>query len=126
MSFDNNDSQKIFRVTLVTPEGEHTIEVDRREHIWDAALRQGLKLPALCRQGWCLTCACRRDGPGEIEQSNSEVFSPADHEAGFVLPCTGKPCSDLRMFTHQAEAMRRHRLQKKLPVPYSDPEGLKL
>ena len=47
------------------------------------------------------------------------IFFPADCEAGFVLLCTGKPCSDLRIITHQADEMRRHRLRNKLPAPYS-------
>jgi ferredoxin len=108
-----------FRVTLILPDGEKAVEVRRDEHIWDAALVQGVKLPALCHQGWCLTCAVRIEHDGEVDQSDSATFFPQDKEARFALPCTGKPCSNLRLRTHQAVEMRKHRLKNNLPAPYS-------
>jgi ferredoxin len=109
-----------FTISLLLPHGEEkTIHVASDEHIWDAAWAQGVRLPALCHQGWCLTCAGRLDGPGEVDQSDSVGFFPQDLEAGFVLLCTGKPRSDLRIRTHQATEMRKHRLRKELPAPYS-------
>jgi ferredoxin len=114
---------KSFRVNLLTPAGEHVVEVAADEHIWDAAYAQGVRLPALCHQGWCLTCAGRMEGPGEVDQSDSVTYFPEDREAGFVLLCTGKPCSELTIRTHQAVEMRKHRLRKGLPAPYS--AGLK-
>jgi ferredoxin len=107
------------KASLLLPEGERTIEVNREEHIWDSALAQGIKLPALCHQGWCLTCAGRLEHGGEMDQTDSVAYYPEDREAGFVLLCTGKPRSSLRIQTHQAAAMRAHRKQKKLPAPYS-------
>ena len=59
------------------------------------------------------------ENEGEFDQSDSLVYLPQDREAGFVLLCTGKPCSDLRIRTHQAKQMREFRKQKKLPAPYS-------
>ncbi|MGA2000850.1 MAG: 2Fe-2S iron-sulfur cluster-binding protein [Terriglobales bacterium] len=107
------------RVTLITPEGELSLRVGEGQHIWDAAAEAGIKLPAICHQGRCLTCAGRLKGPGEVDQSDSNSYFPADREAGFVLLCTGKPRSDLRIVTHQADAMRKHRRELKLPAPYS-------
>lgn len=112
-------SQTLYTVTLLMPHADHSIRVADDEHIWDAALKQGVKLPALCHQGWCLTCAGRIEGPGETDQSDSVSYFPQDREAGFVLLCTGKPRSDLRIRTHQAVEMRRHRLRNNLPAPYS-------
>jgi ferredoxin len=107
-------------VTLVLPDGsEQRLTVRGDEHIWDAAWRAGIKLPALCHQGWCLTCAALREGAGCLDQSDSVAFYPQDGEAGFALLCTGKPCSDLRLKTHQARAMRRHRARLGLPSPYA-------
>jgi len=124
----------VFDVTLLLPDGERTIPVRSDQHIWDAALAAGIKLPALCHQGRCLTCAARlldRDqvDPGEsdrsqvehfpVDQTDSVAYYPQDREAGFVLLCTGKPRSPLRIRTHQAEEMRAFRRAKKLPAPYS-------
>jgi ferredoxin len=93
--------------------------VGREEHICDAAFAAGVVLPALCHQGRCLTCAARLEGPGEVDQSDSVSYYSEDREAGFVLLCTGKPRTSLRVRTHQAHEMRERRRQKKLPAPYS-------
>jgi ferredoxin len=108
-----------FPVVLVLPDGERTIEVSRDGHIWDAAFAVGIVLPAMCHQGRCLSCAGRLEGGGEVDQSDSVTYFPEDREAGFVLLCTGKPRSALRIRTHQANEMRQFRRQKKLPAPYS-------
>jgi ferredoxin len=108
-----------FQVVLLLPDDEHSIQVKRDEHIWDAAFAAGISLPALCHQGYCLTCAARLENGGEVDQSDSLVYFPEDREAGFVLPCTGKPRSDLRLRTHQQNQMREFRKRKGLPAPYS-------
>ncbi|MGH9513611.1 MAG: 2Fe-2S iron-sulfur cluster-binding protein [Terriglobales bacterium] len=108
-----------YRVQLLLPDGERTVTVSGKEHIWDAAFAQGIVLPALCHQGWCLTCAGRLEAEGDVDQSDSVSYYPEDREAGFVLLCTGKPQSSVRIRTHQAAAMRKNRKQKRLPAPYS-------
>ncbi|MGH9568065.1 MAG: 2Fe-2S iron-sulfur cluster-binding protein [Candidatus Angelobacter sp.] len=113
------DDGDVFDVVLLLPRGEQCIQVRAEEHIWDAALAAGVVLPALCHQGRCLTCAGRLEGPGTVDQSDSVSYFPEDREAGFVLLCTGRPRSGLRIRTHQQTAMREHRLQKQLPAPYS-------
>lgn len=105
-------------MTLLLPDGERTISV-RQEHIWDAAMAAGVKLPALCHQGRCLTCAGRLINDGEIDQSDSASYYSQDREAGFVWLCTDKPRSSLRILTSQAEEMRKHRREEGLPTPYS-------
>jgi ferredoxin len=117
------DQRKVFNVSLLTPTGRHAIRVAEDEHIWDAAFRQNIELPALCHQGWCLTCAGRIEGAGAVDHTDSRAFYPQDREASFALLCTAKPCSDLTIVTHQAGEMRRHRLRNRLPAPYS--QGLK-
>jgi ferredoxin len=89
------------------------------QHIWDAALAAGINLPALCHQGRCLTCAGRLLDDGDVDQSDSATYYPQDRDAGFVLLCTGRPRSNLRILTHQQEQMRQHRRQLGLPAPYS-------
>jgi len=107
-----------FEVTLILPDGVRTILVGD-QHIWDAAWAAGIVLPALCHQGRCLTCAGRLENGGDVDQSDSVSYFPADRDAGFVLLCTGKPRSALRIRTHQQDAMRAHRREKELPAPYS-------
>ncbi|MGH9450826.1 MAG: 2Fe-2S iron-sulfur cluster-binding protein [Terriglobia bacterium] len=109
----------VHRVTLVTPGGEQTISAVSDEHLWDAALAAGISLPALCHQGRCLTCAGQLDGPGEFDQGDSESYFPADRDAGYLLLCTAKARSDLRVLTHRQKEMRLHRLDLGLPAPYA-------
>ena len=108
-----------FQVILLLPDREATIEVGADEHIWDAAYAAHIVLPALCHQGYCLTCAGKLENGGEVDQSDSLVYLPEDREAGFVLLCTGKPRYAVRIRTHQAGKMRDHRKQKGLLAPYS-------
>lgn len=109
-----------FQVVLRLPnDEEREIEVGRDEHIWDAAFAAGIVLPALCHQGRCLTCAGRLEKHGEVDQSDSVSYYPQDKEDGFILLCTGKPRSALRIRTHQQTEMRAHRLALGLPAPYS-------
>jgi len=111
---------KKFDVTFVLPTGEErTIQVGPNEHIWDAAAAVGIKLPALCHQGRCLTCAGLLLDGGEVDQSDSVSYFPEDREAGFVLLCTAKPRSPMRILTNQQKEMREHRRGNKLPAPYS-------
>jgi ferredoxin len=112
--------QGAFRVELLLPSEEtRLIEVSPEEHIWDAAHKAGIELPALCHQGYCLTCAGRLENGVKVDQADSLIYLPEDREAGFVLLCTGKARSDLRIRTHQQQQMREFRKQKKLPAPYS-------
>jgi ferredoxin len=116
MTFGSNT----FEVVLLLPDGEErSIQVGVNEHIWDAAFDSGIVLPALCHQGRCLTCAGRLENGGEFDQSDSVSYYPQDREAGFVLLCTAKPRSPLRIHTHQQTEMRQHRLEQGLPAPYS-------
>jgi ferredoxin len=108
-----------FKVTLLLPDGQQTIVVKPSEHIWDAANAAGIVLPSLCHQGRCLSCAGRLDGPGAVDQTDSVSYFPEDRQAGFVLLCTGRPQSELRIRTHQQRQMREFRKEKGLPSPYS-------
>ena len=107
-----------FRVELLTPEGNQTIDCAADEYLWDAAARAGIGLPAICHQGRCLTCAAKLLR-GEVDQSASSSYLPEDRAAGFALLCTGLPLTDLIVETHQEWEMRRHRLARGLPAPYS-------
>lgn len=103
-------------VELLTPEGAVCIKVHENEYLLEAGWKAGCPLPATCLQGWCITCA----GillKGKVDQSDALRFFPQDEEAGFVLLCSAKARSDLRISTHQSEAMKTHRLAHGLPAP---------
>jgi ferredoxin len=114
-----NSAPEAFEVVLLLPSGEERpIRVRPNDHIWDAAFASGVVLPALCHQGYCLTCAGRLENAGEVDQLDSLTYFPEDRAAGYVLLCTGKARSALRIRTHQQQQMRRHRRKAELPAPY--------
>jgi ferredoxin len=105
-----------YQVTFITPEREVRREVADDQYLLDAANEAGLELPFMCLQGWCTTCA-GRVLEGRVDQSEARRLYPEDEAAGFVLLCSAFPRSDLRILTHQREAMREHRRAHDLPAP---------
>lgn len=105
-------------VRLIFPDAsEKTVSVPADELVLLAAFRQGIDLPSMCLQGWCLTCAGRIQGKGEWDQSASRRYYEEDRESGFILLCTAKAHSDLVVLTHQRQAMRDERDRHGLPAP---------
>ncbi|MGH9351742.1 MAG: 2Fe-2S iron-sulfur cluster-binding protein [Terriglobia bacterium] len=113
------EEYRFYRVSLTTPLGEYSLLVREDWHVWDAAQARGIALPALCHQGRCLTCAGQLEGSGDFDQSDSATYFPEDREAGFILLCTAKPRSELRIRTHRQDDMRLFRRRHGLPAPYS-------
>ena len=106
----------IYHVTFITPERQVETEAADDQYLLDAAAAAGLELPFMCLQGWCTTCAGKLL-EGKVDQSEARRFYPQDAAAGFVLLCSAYARSDLRILTHQKEAMRVHRLANGLPAP---------
>lgn len=104
-------------VELILPDGATVrLEVAAGESIWDAAYREGLRLPSSCLQGWCTTCAARVL-EGDFDPAEALRYYPEDRRAGFILLCTARPQSAMRIRTHQRDAMRAHRRRLGLPTP---------
>jgi ferredoxin len=104
-------------VVLEMPDGNRDISCHPNEFIWDAAARNKILLPSICHQGRCLSCASLLLS-GTVDQTSAASYFPEDKEAGFVLLCTAKPLSDVRVRTHQQVLMRQHRAKLGLPAPY--------
>lgn len=106
-----------YNLEFELPDGTtQTVDAGEDEYVLAAARRHGLELPSLCEQGWDLACAMRLIS-GEVDQSDSRRYYAEDRRAGFCLPCTAKPRSNLRLRTHQTAAMRDHRDSIGLPAP---------
>ncbi len=106
----------VYHVTFVTADREVHATVPDDQYLLDAAVEAGLELPYMCLQGWCTTCAGRVLA-GQVDQTEARRLYPQDEAAGFVLLCSAYPRSDLRILTHQRDAMRAHRIAEGLPTP---------
>ncbi len=115
---DGEAAGPVFRVLLETPDGSYAIECGNDEYVWDAAARSGVRLPSICHQGRCLTCAGKLI-TGSVDQGDADSYFPEDRRERFVLLCTAKPLSDLHVRTHQQWEMRQHRVAHDLPAPYA-------
>jgi len=111
-------TERRFLITLDTPEGFRRFDCAETEHIWDAAAAHEIRLPAICHQGRCLTCAGRLL-EGAVHHDHPDAYFPADEAAGFILLCRAMPLSSVQIRTHQQWEMRKQRLANGLPAPYA-------
>ncbi len=69
------------------------VPVAEGEAILDAALRAGVDLPFACKGGMCSTCRAKLvEGRAEMDINYS--LEPWELNAGFILTCQAKPCSE--------------------------------
>ncbi len=81
---------------------EHTVEVPEDRYILKTAEEQDAKLPFLCRNGACTSCAVKVIS-GELEQPEAMGLSPKLQEQGYALLCVSYPRSDLEVETQDED-----------------------
>jgi ring-1,2-phenylacetyl-CoA epoxidase subunit PaaE len=79
--------------SLIIDGKRREVPVADGEAILDAALRAGIDLPFACKGGMCSTCRAKLvEGKAEMEVNYS--LEPWELQAGFILTCQARPCSD--------------------------------
>jgi 3-phenylpropionate/trans-cinnamate dioxygenase ferredoxin reductase subunit len=68
------------------------IEVQTKETLLQAALRQGIDFPYSCRVGGCATCKCKLlEGKVKSLTEAGYILSDADLDQGYILACQSVP-----------------------------------
>jgi len=86
----------------------HTLIAREGETILEAALRQGLNLPYVCRDGACGVCKGKiLKGTVDYGTYQDGVLTEAEKAQGKALFCCAKPLSDLDIECHEVDQDRR-------------------
>jgi ring-1,2-phenylacetyl-CoA epoxidase subunit PaaE len=79
--------------SLIIDGKRREVPVAEGEAILDAALRAGMDLPFACKGGMCSTCRAKLvEGEARMEVNYS--LEPWELQAGFILTCQARPCSE--------------------------------
>ena len=91
----------IYNVTLIDPSSNTRtlVQVAEDEYLNDAAVEQGIDLPASCSAGACITCAAKLVS-GKVHQDQT-YLKPQEEAAGFILTCRTSPRSNCEILINQ-------------------------
>ncbi|ANQ49179.1 ferredoxin--NADP reductase [Flammeovirga yaeyamensis] len=72
---------------------EHTITVQAKSNILEAALDHKLSMPYVCMDGICGSCTAKVK-QGEVYMRDGHVLSKEQQDEGYILPCICHPVSN--------------------------------
>ena len=74
------------------------IEVNKKETILNAALREGVRFPHSCRVGGCATCKCKLVS-GKVKEltESAYILDEEDLAQGYILACQAVPKTDVEI-----------------------------
>jgi ring-1,2-phenylacetyl-CoA epoxidase subunit PaaE len=73
---------------------EHSIQVEKKDKILDAALKAGIDAPYSCRSAICSTCMAKLV-EGEVEMEMNHVLTDEELEEGYIVTCQSHPVTDV-------------------------------
>ncbi|MGL4884157.1 MAG: 2Fe-2S iron-sulfur cluster-binding protein [Waterburya sp.] len=92
----------IVKIRDRTTDKQYIVEVPEDQYILQTAEQQDAKLPFLCRNGACTSCAVKIIS-GELYQPEAMGLSPKLKEQGYALLCVSYPRSDLEVETQEED-----------------------
>ena len=93
---------------IATVPAGHVVMAKEGETILEAALRNGLNMPYVCRDGACGTCKGKvLRGSVDYGTYQKGVLTDVEKEEGMALFCCAKPLSDVQIECNEIEEMGR-------------------
>ena len=89
----SNAPQEGVPVVVTIDGARYAFRVQRGEHVVDAAIAAGVRVPYSCKGGMCCTCRAKLV-EGSVEMTRNFSLEPWEIDAGFVLTCQSRPTSD--------------------------------
>jgi ferredoxin-NADP reductase/ferredoxin len=89
----------MFKINLVTRDGASiAFDAEPAETLLDAAARENIFLPAVCREGGCGSCrvSCET-GETKLDTYSDSALTDADRAAGDILLCRTHALSDIHL-----------------------------
>ena len=80
------------KVTMHLDGEAHTLEVDSKTSILDAALDAGLDPPYSCMAAACTTCMAKLNS-GDVHMEEDDVLTEDERKEGYILCCQAMPRS---------------------------------
>jgi len=89
-----------------------TITVRSDETLLQAAERQNIDFPSICRVGGCGTCKCRlKEGRVDELTETAYLLTEKEIEEGYILACQSRLRSDIRIDLDQGAAISGKRIK---------------
>ncbi|MEN4760755.1 2Fe-2S iron-sulfur cluster-binding protein [Chryseobacterium sp. C39-AII1] len=93
-----------FKVKLIMPDGEHTIDCDESTYIYDQANEDGIDLPICDRAGSSSSCVAKLVS-GDVDNTLNNFLTDGQLDLGYRLLCVGYALSDCTLETHQEDTL---------------------
>ncbi|MDO8261633.1 MAG: CDP-6-deoxy-delta-3,4-glucoseen reductase [Gallionella sp.] len=92
---------------MTTVPGGHAVISREGETVLEAALRQGLNLPYVCRDGACGVCKGKiLSGMVDYGTYQKDALTDAEKEKGMALLCCAKPLSNLSIECDEVDELK--------------------
>ena len=84
------DAEGQTQVKVIVDEEEFSLQMDKKERVLDAVLKENIDAPYSCQGGVCSSCIARVK-EGKAEMVKNQILTDGEIEDGFILTCQALP-----------------------------------
>lgn len=103
------------KMNLLVINKDEKIEITSDETILQAALRQGVDFPNVCRVGGCGTCKCRLIEGDVLEMTETGyILSEREIEQGYILACQSRAKGNIKIAVNKEAVIQSEPVKGKV------------